>query len=214
MRITPNQPRLRTVALACWAFGSGCMIYGARLAVTQASLMFLIASIEVLGLMAIAVGIAFWLLSNDRRAGIIFDAKGLLLNLGHSSSFVAWENIERVGVTTYRSSLFDLGSRYQAGLALRDASTYAQTYEQRLPATRGVLARALRLIDRMLSPFRTGGDQPLMTQLAFFRVKTGYDVLIPEALLGGKAQAFTELLEAYRLRPEERRTLDGMTWAS
>jgi hypothetical protein len=213
MRITPNQPRLRAVALACWIVGGWCVIYGARLVAGGAHLTALLIFVELLGLLALAVGVAFWLLAGDRRAGIVFDAKGLLLNLGHSSAFIAWENIERVGVTAYRSSLFDLGSRRQLGIALRDVSAYMQTYEQRLPAGGGALAGALRLLDRSLRPLRRHNDRPVVSQLALFRAKTGYDVLIPEALLGGKAEAFAELLDSYRLHPNDRRTLDGMAWA-
>jgi len=52
-----------------------------------------------------------------------------------------------------------------------------------------------------------------MMQLAVFRAKTGYDVLIPETLLGGKAESFAMLLDSYRLHPEDRSTLDGLAWA-
>jgi hypothetical protein len=204
---------LRAVALAAWALGGWCVIYGARLLIAGEHLTTLLIFVELLALLLLAVGIAFWLLAGDRRAGIVFDAKGLLLNLGHSSAFIAWENIERVGETSHRSSLFDLGSRRQIGIALRDVGAYVQTYEQRLPAGRGALARAVRLLDRALRPFRRYSDRPLVAQMALFRARTGYDVLIPETLLGGRAEMFAELVDSYRLHPEDRRTLDGMAWA-
>jgi len=209
MRITPNQPRLRAVALACWALGGWCIIYGGRLAVTRAEITLLLISVELLALLLLAIGVAFWMLSRDQRAGIVFDPKGLLLNLGHSSAFITWENIERVGVTAHRTSLFDLGSRRQIGIALCDVHKYVQTYEDRLPAAGGALARGMRLLDRALGPFQRRSDRPLITRMAHFRAKTGYDVLIPEALLGGKALAFAELIDIYRLRPAERRALEG-----
>jgi hypothetical protein len=213
MRITPNQPRLRVVALACWATAAWCAVYGARLGTTGQYTVALTMLAELLALILMAVGVAFWLLSDDRRAGIVFDAKGLLLNLGHSSAFVAWENIERVGVVSYRASLFDIGSSHQIGIALRDVGTYVQSYEQRLPSGRGPLARALQLVSHLLRPFGRSNDQPLLTRLALFRAKTGYDVLIPEALLGGKAEAFAGLVEFYLLQPIDRYNLDGMVWA-
>ena len=92
MRIAPNLPRLRVVALSCWAVGGWCIIYGAQLTPV------LLISTILLGALLLAIGLAFWQLSGDRRAGIVFDAKGILLNLGHSSAFISWENIERVGV--------------------------------------------------------------------------------------------------------------------
>jgi hypothetical protein len=213
MRITPNQPRLRVVALACWATGAWCALYGARLGTTGRYSVALTMLAELLALMLLAVGVAFWLLSGDRRAGIVFDAKGLLLNLGHSSAFVAWENIERVGVVSYRASLFDIGSRHQIGIALYDVGAYVQSYEQRLPSGRGPLARALELLARLLRPFDQSSDQPLLARLSLVRARTGYDVLIPEALLGGKAESFAGLVEFYRLQPVDRYNLDGMAWA-
>lgn len=213
MRINPNQPRLRAVAVACWALGGWCLIYGARLVLRDPYAAALLICVELLALAALAIGVAFWLLAADRRAGIVFDAKGLLLNLGHSSAFVTWENIERVGVTMHRASVFDLGSRRQIGLALYDVPAYVQSYEQRLPEGCGLLARGLRLLDRPLRPFRRPDDRRLLSQLAIFRARTGYDVLIPETLLGGKADAFARLLDSYRLHPDERSTLDGLAWA-
>ena len=103
-------------------------------------------------LLLLAIGIAFWQISVDKRAGIVFDAKGLLLNLGHSSAFVAWENIERAGVSGYRASLLALGSRLQLGIRLHDVGPYVQSYEERLPAAKGVLAHGLWLLQSLLRP--------------------------------------------------------------
>ena len=213
MRINPNRPRLRAVAVACWALGGWCLIYGARLVLLDTYAATLLIFVELLALTALAIGVAFWLLAADQHAGIVFDAKGLLLNLGHSSAFITWENIEHVGVTMHRASIFDLGSRHQIGLALYDVRAYVQSYEQRLPEGRGVLARGMRLVDWPLRPFRRPDDRRLMSQLAIFRARTGYDVLIPETLLGGKADAFAKLVDSYRQHPEERNMLDGLAWA-
>jgi hypothetical protein len=213
MRITPNQPRLRAIALACWVLGGWCLIYSARLLLGGAFQIWLAVFVMLLALLALATGVSFWMLGGDRRAGIVFDAKGLLLNLGHSSAFVAWENIEHIGVTKHRASLFDVGSQKQIGIALCDVHAYVQSYEQRLPSGHGALAWALRALDKLLRPFRKPDDRPLVTRLASFRAATGYDVLIPEALLGGKAEAFALLVEGYRLQPAERLGLDGMAWA-
>src|SRR5262245_50319929 len=87
MRITPNHPRLRLVALGCWAVSGWCIIQGGRLVSTQPGLSLMIVGVELLGLLLLAIGIAFWQMSVDTRAGIVFDAKGLLFNLGHSSAF-------------------------------------------------------------------------------------------------------------------------------
>jgi len=213
MRITPNQPRLRAVALGCWALSCWCMVYGGRLTADRTTATLLLISIELLALLGLAVGVAFWLLSSDQRAGITFDNKGLMLNLGHSSAFISWENIERVGVTAHRGNLLALGSLRQVGIALRDARPYLQSYEERLPAARGVLAQAVRLIDSVLRPYRRMHDMPIAAHLAACRAHTSYDVLIPEALLGATAKAFVELIEIYRLQPTQRRTLEGLAWS-
>jgi hypothetical protein len=210
MRITPNQPRLRAVALGCWAVSGWCTIYSGRLITRAAGTTLLIIGIELLALLVLAVGVAFWLLSGDQRAGITFDSKGLLLNLGHSSAFIGWANIERLGVTAHRDSLFTLGSPRQMGIALRDAHAYVQTYEERLPAAQGLLARGVRLIDSALRRCRRMNDAPLAAQLAACRAQTGFDVLVPEALLGGGAEAFVELVETYRLNRSERRVFEGL----
>ena len=212
MRITPNQPRLRAIALGCWALGGWCIVYGGRLLAGRTATL-LVLSVELLALLVLAIGVAFWLLSSDRQAGITFDSKGVLLNLGHSSAFISWANIERVGVTARRDSLLTLGSSRQVGIALRDPQAYIQTYEERLPAARGLLARGMRLIDLALRPARHMSDAPIAAQLAACQAQAGYHVLVPEALLGGTAGAFVELVESYRLRPSARRTLEGLAWA-
>jgi hypothetical protein len=212
MRIIPNQPRLRAIALGCWALGGLCIIYGGRLLIAHTATL-LVVSVELLALLGLAIGVAFWLLSCDRQAGITLDSKGLLLNLGHSSAFICWANIERVGVTAHRDSLLTVGSARQLGISLRDQQAYIQTYEDRLPASRGVLARGVGLIDALLRPWRRVRDAPLAAQMVACKSQTGYHVLVPEALLGGTAEAFVELVETYRLRPSARRTLEGMAWA-
>src|SRR5690348_6933793 len=105
MRIIPDQPRLRAIALGCWVLSGWCIVYGGRLLAGYTVVSLLAVSVELLGLLGLALGVAFWLLGNDRQAGITFDSKGLLLNLGHSSAFISWSNIERVGVTARRDSL-------------------------------------------------------------------------------------------------------------
>lgn len=206
MRIAPNLPRLRVVALGCWAVGGWCIIYSAQL------MPLLLLGVVLLGTLLLAVGLAFWALSADRRAGIVFDAKGILLNLGHSSAFISWQNIERVGVIRRRDSVFTIGSRRQIGIKLRDVEQYIQTYEERLPAARGAFAGALRLIDTALRPLRTIDDRALRGHLASCREQTGYDALIPEALLGGRAEAFAAILESYRIQPASRRVLAHSAW--
>jgi hypothetical protein len=213
MRIIPNQPRLRAIALGCWALGGWCIIYGGRVLAGYTATTLLVLSIELLALLGLSIGVAFWLLSSDRQAGIIFDGKGLLLNLGHLSAFISWANIKAVGVTARRDSLLSLGSPRQVGIALHDPQAYIQTYEERLPAARGLLARGMRLIDSALRPWRRASDAPIAAQLAACQAQTGYHLLVPEAMLGGTAEAFVQLVETYRLRPSARRTLEGLAWA-
>lgn len=208
MRIAPNHPRLRLVALSCWVVSSWCIIQGSQLAGDHPSFSLMVVGVELLALLLLAVGVAFWQIGADKRAGIVFDAKGLLLNLGHSSAFIAWENIERVGVSSYRMRLLAIGSRRQLGIRLRDVGAYVQSYEERLPAAEGLLARGLRLVQVLLRPYERAVDSPVIASyLAHCRAETNYDVLVPEALLGGTAEAFVELLDIYRLRSSERRTL-------
>jgi hypothetical protein len=212
MRIIPNLSRLRVIALGCWVLSSWCIIYGGKLFAGHTASLLLILCIALLGLLALAVGVAFWLLSSDRQAGITFDSKGMLLNLGHSSSFINWINIERVGVTARRDSVLTIGSARQIGITLRDPQAYIQSYEDRLPATRGVLARGIGLLDTALRPWQRMSDAPIAARLAACHAQTGYHVLVPEALLGGSAAAFVELIDMYRLQPAERRMLEHLAY--
>jgi hypothetical protein len=213
MRIIPNQSRLRVIALGCWVVSSWCIVYGGSLFAGHTATMLLMLCIELLGLLGLAVGVAFWLLSTDQQAGITFDKKGLLLNLGHSSAFINWANIERVGVTSRRDSLLTIGSARQIGIVLRNRQAYIQTYEDRLPATRGVLARGIRLLDTALRPWRRVSDAPIAARLATCHAQTGYHVLVPETQLGGSAAAFVELIDTYRLQSSERHMLESLAWA-
>ena len=213
MRIIPNLSRLRVIALGCWVLSSWCIVYGGRLFAGHTATLLLMLCITLLGLLALAVGVAFWLLSSDQQAGITFDSKGMLLNLGHSSSFINWADIERVGVTSRRDSLLTIGSARQIGITLRDSQAYMQSYEDRLPATRGILARAVGLLDTALRPWQRVSDAPIAARLAACHAQTGYHVLVPEALLGGSAAAFVELIDMYRLQPVERRKLENPAYA-
>jgi hypothetical protein len=154
--------------------------------------------VTLAGALLLALGVAFWALSGDRRAGVVFDAKGLLLNLGSSASFVGWENIERLGTSTLRSSWLSIGSGLALGIRLRDPAAYLQSYEVRLPASDGLFGRMLRLLQRLLTSANMFGKSPSLADLAHMRARTGYDVLVPEALLGGAAGAFVELTLQYR----------------
>jgi hypothetical protein len=82
-----------------------------------------------------------------------------------------------------------------------------QSYEDRLPAAQGLLAGGLRLVQSLLRPYQRAADTSIVGYLAQCRTGTGYDVLVPEALLGGTAEAFVDLLDTYRLRSSERQTL-------
>lgn len=164
----------------------------------------LAASGAILSVIAFALGVAFWLLGTDRRAGIIFDAKGLMLNLGHSAAFVSWENIDSVGLTQRRFNLLALGSSYQLGIRLHNPEEYLQSYEVRIPASQGLLAQLIRLLARSFSS-TTSQAPPSPASLDALRRQTGYDLLVPEAQLGGRAAAFVEMIEAYRKNPTRRR---------
>ncbi len=213
MRISPNHPRLRVVALACWAM-SGLFIVQNQLLVVPVPMITAFAiSTRLLALLLTAIGIAFWLISTDRQAGIVFDHKGLLLNLGHFSAFIAWENIEQVGISTHRSSLFAIGSHRQLGVMLKDTGQYVQSYESRLPASKTFLARCLRWLDGSIGHLRPGRDYPIEAELTANRTRTGFDVLIPESFLGGRADSFAELVEAYRARSAHQRKHGNIAWA-
>jgi len=201
MRIIPNLTRLRVIALGCWVLSSWCIVYGGGLFAEHTATLLLMLCIELLALLGLAVGVSFWLLSSDQQAGITFDSKGMLLNLGSSSSFIGWANIERVGVTTRRDSILAIGSARQIGIALRNPHAYIQSYEDRLPTTRGVLARGIWLIDTALRPWRRVSDAPIAARLATCHAQTSFHVLVPEALLGGSAVAFVKIIDTYRLPP-------------
>ena len=111
MRIIPNLSRLRVIALGCWVLSSWCIVYGGSLFAGHTATTLLMLCILLLALLGLAVGVAFWLLSSDRQAGITLDSKGMLLNLGHSSAFISWNNIDRVGVTARRDSLLTIRQR-------------------------------------------------------------------------------------------------------
>jgi hypothetical protein len=212
MRIIPNLSRLRVIAIGCWMLSSWCIVYGSGLFDGHRATIVLMLCITLLALLGLAVGVAFWLLSNDRQAGITLDSKGMLLNLGNSSAFISWNNIERAGVTARRDSLLTIGSARQIGIALRDPQAYIQSYEDRLPTKRGLLARGIGLIDAALRPWRCVSDEPISARLASCQAQTGYLVLVPDALLGGSAAAFVDLIDTYRLQPSERRTLEAQPW--
>lgn len=197
MRIAPNHPRLRIAALVCFILGTWWLLQSVLFVVIFRHPLSLAAMIFV-GAFLLAFALAFWLLGNDRRAGISFDTKGIMLNLGHYAAFVSWHNIAAVGVTGKRSSWLALDSGEQFGIRLRDPAAYLQSYETRLPASTGPLARALRLLDGLLRRVRRGTAEPTVRDLARLRERSGYDIVIPEALLGGRASTFCEILETYR----------------
>jgi hypothetical protein len=196
------------VALSCWTIGCWFVVQGSQIARATSAYVLIVVSVELLALLMLAIGIAFWQIGIDKRAGVVLDEKGIVLNLGHSSSFIAWENIERVGVSYHRASVLSIGSRCQVGICLRDLGPYVQSYEERLPANQGLLARALQLIQSLLRPY-VRVEASLASRIAHYRAETGYDVLIPETLIGGKANAFVEMLDRYRLRQVERQTLSN-----
>ena len=225
MRTTFNRARLRKIALVLLILGGCFIVIGAGLfarllaepvlrAISYlfgASLppIYLAHNVLALGaflsaLPLFAAGLAFWTLSRDRQAGVTIDRKGLLLNLGQSSAFVAWSNIERVGVTWRGTSVLAFGSRWQLGIALRDVRPYIQSYEERLPKAPGPIERGLQLVRSALRASRPPADAELALHLATCRQRTGYDIVIPEALLGGSAADFAALIEEGRARQERR----------
>ena len=207
MRIIPNFSRLRAVALVCWILSTWYFVNGDFFVINHPKFIVLTISTRLVALFLLAIGVAFWQLGTDRRAGIVFDSKGLLLNLGSSSSFIAWENIQLVGISYRRTSILSVGSRRQLGIVLRDIQPYVQSYEERLPASRGVIAFSLRRIDQFLRRFRKTNDVSLTTQIDNTLQRTGYHVLIPEVFLGSAANAFAEIVDIYRLRPASQRTI-------
>ncbi|GAB4192644.1 MAG: hypothetical protein OHK0022_06940 [Roseiflexaceae bacterium] len=214
MRVSSNRSRLRAVALWCWVAGILCASLAGHLIIPSVKGTLLFVCVHVLAALLLALGVAFWLLGTDRRSGIIVDQKGLLLNLGHSASFIAWENIEQIGVSVYRSDLYTLASRRQLGIALRNPQPYIQSYEQRLPAGRGVFAAGTRLIAWTLRPFSRTSDAPLQAALEANRAQTGYDVLVPEVFVGGDVQAFLREVAAFQQRTPRLRAALALQGAS
>jgi hypothetical protein len=206
MRITPSHPRLRATAIACMICGAWVLLQSSTIAVTGYSTLLTIA-IDIAAILCLAVGVAFWLLGTDRRAGVVFDSKGLMLNLGHSAAFVSWQNIADIGVSHRRSSLLTLGSSAQIGILLNNPAEYIQSYETRLPASRGAIGSAIRLLGRATATARSAPQSPDIAELEALRRRTGYDLLIPEALLGGHSASFVVLVDAYRQNPCRRRML-------
>lgn len=207
MRIAPDHPRLRIVAIACWAFAALLIVQAPHVA-PFAQRELLAAFVFVAAALIFAIGISFWLLGTDRRAGVILDSKGVMLNLGHSASFVGWENIAEIGISHRRSTIFALGSRAQLGIRLYDPAAYLQSYEARIPSGRGIFAQLVRFLQRRI-PRDRQEYTPTLADLAQHRQQTGYDLLVPEALLGGRASAFVDLIETYRTNPRERQTLQA-----
>jgi hypothetical protein len=196
MRILPNHRRLRMVAIVCWALGAWWLL--------QPQLLQRFGLPPILGAwglvlasLILATGAAFWLLATDRRASVIVDRKGLALNLGYSAAFVGWDNLAALGVIQRRSSLLALGSGAQLGIRLYRPEPYLQSYERRLPASPGLIGHGVRLVRRL-----TGGEQatgePGLDSVAALRRRTGYDIVIPEAQIGMRAEVFVALLESYR----------------
>lgn len=196
MQLKPSLSRLRVISLACWAFGSWWMIQAGQFASTHNSLALTIALVIAASIL-IAIGITFWLLGTDTRAGVSFDAKGVMLNLGHSAAFVGWENIISAGALPYRSGIFVLGSTRQIGIRLRDPQEYLQSYEERIPAARGPFAYGVATIHRMLRRDEAGRADLLLAELEHSYDRTGYHLRIPEAQLGGRGQAFIDMLNRY-----------------
>jgi hypothetical protein len=197
MRTRPNRNHLRHIALMFLGVGVGLIICSALLVSGQAAGIGLALGAGTFAQPALAAALWFWALSRDCRAGIVVDGKGLVLNLGTSSAFIAWANIERVGVTWHCTSMLALGSRRQLGISLRDVLPYVQSYEQRVPVGPGPLEWGLRLVRRMLRE-RYASDNELALHLGHCRRRTGFDVLIPEALLGQPAAFFAELIDDHR----------------
>lgn len=182
MRILPNLPRLRIVAAGCLAIGSWLILQPGKLLVASHSQL-LAAILVIAAALFFALGLTFWMLGTDYQAGVVLDRKGITLNLGHSASFIAWDNIAAVGVSSDRTSLFALGSRNQLGIRLHHSETYLQSYEGRIPAARSTLGWLLRQLRRWLGE----ADPAITAALESTRRRTGYDLVIPESQLGRRA---------------------------
>jgi hypothetical protein len=196
MKLKPILSRLRIISLACWAFGAWWMIQAGQLAVTHSSQALPIALVIAASIL-IAIGITFWLLGTDTRAGVSFDSKGVMLNLGHSAAFVGWENIIDAGALPHRSGIFVLGSSRQIGIRLRNPQEYLQSYEERIPAARGPLAYAVSAIYRLLRRSPAAHSDIMLAELRRSYDRTGYHLLIPETQLGDRGQAFIDMINRY-----------------
>jgi hypothetical protein len=201
MRTNPDYARLRIVAIVCWSLSGWWIVQMIHIEpVTSISILpfaKFIASVLVL-----AVGIAFWQLATDKRAGIIVDKKGMMLNLGHYAAFVAWDNLVELGKSQHRDSVLALGSPRQLGIRLDDADTFLQSYEERMPASTGLLGTALRFLERTIRHWHHNPSGLTPEHLAHTRSVSGYDILIPEAILGQKVDVFINTIEQYRRYPQ------------
>ena len=56
MRISPNHPRLRLVALGCWAVSGWCMLQGGRLAGSGTFFSIMVVGVLLLALLLLAIG--------------------------------------------------------------------------------------------------------------------------------------------------------------
>ncbi|NJP04794.1 MAG: hypothetical protein HC837_03745 [Chloroflexaceae bacterium] len=206
MRILPNYSKFRIIAIACWVIGAWWIIQPGQLD-TMTPMLLLNIAIVLLGILLLAIGVAFWQLATDRKAGVVFDTKGVMLNLGHSSAFVSWDTIADVGVCRHRNNVLSLGSTHQLGLQLNQLESYIQSYEERLPASRGVMAGALRSIYHLIHSWSKHQSAPTLADLRQTRERTGYDILVPETFLGGKAEVIADLIEQHRSNPRQRRRI-------
>jgi hypothetical protein len=197
MQTQPDRTRLRIVAIVCWLLGGWLILQPTPLGWLHTGPLLAVALV-LAGVIVLALGIAFWSLGTDQRAGVALDDKGLMLNLGHYAAFVAWDNIAALGVSEQRNSLLTLGSARQLGIRLHDPQRYLQSYEERLPASGGLVGLALRLLRGVLCWVRPCHTELTTDDLARMRTRTGYDILIPETLLGQSSEEFLMLVQPFR----------------
>jgi hypothetical protein len=202
MRTNPDHARLRIVAIGCWSL-SGWWIVQMMHIESVISVSFLLFAKFIASVLLLSVGIAFWQLATDKRAGVLLDKKGIMLNLGHYAAFVAWDNITALGVSQHRDSVLALGSSRQLGIQLADSHTFLQSYEERMPASNGPLGVALRFLERKMRRLRPQHKSSGLTpeHLAHTRAVSGYDILVPEAFLGQKVHVFIDAADKYRRYP-------------
>lgn len=197
MRTYPNYTRLRFVAIFCWIISSWLILQSAQIQYFTQPLLLPVAQ-TLASLLILAVGIAFWQLATDPQAGVVLDKKGMMLNLGHYAAFIDWDNVAEIGVSHHRSSLLSLGSARQLGIRLQEPAPVIQSYEERLPASRGPLGAALRHLHRVLQPLNNSDPDAWGSHLAHTRARTGYDILIPEAILGQKIDMFIATARSFQ----------------